>query len=86
VTLIDGGGGVGGGAADPVPPPTQPCVNPAAAKRSAEITAQSFVLGAAVLPHLVPFCVRGRMTCALQAKGQRKSILLVTEFCTSTVC
>lgn len=84
VTPIDGGGGVGGGAADPVPPPTQPCVNPAAAKRKAEITGQSFVSAAAALAHLVSFCVRGRMPCALQAKGQRKSILRVTELCTST--
>jgi hypothetical protein len=56
VTPTDGGGGVGGGAADPVPPPTQPCVKPAAAKVKTKITSPRFALAAAI-----QFCGRGRM-------------------------
>ena len=65
VTVIEGGGGGGGGGAI-APPPPQPIVPAPAAKRAKKL--------ARVLPRLsATICGRGRITCTMQAKCQRKN-------------
>ena len=63
LTVMEGGGGGGGATA---PPPPQPSVHPPAVRRARKATR--------VLPKLLAmFCGRGRIPCAKQAKGQRKT-------------